>query len=191
MTEPAALLVVDVQNDFTEGGALGVAGGDAVAAGVTRYLATHGDQYTLVIGSRDWHDPVGDNGGHFAAGAPDYVTNWPVHCVADTEGAAYDPELNHAALTHHVKKGQGAHGYSAFEGVTDDGVGLAALLREHGIQRLDIVGIATDHCVRASGLDALDVVPQVRILSDLVAGVAPAASVASLAELTAKGASVV
>lgn len=191
MTEPAALLVVDVQNDFTEGGALGVAGGDAVAAGVTRYLATQGDQYTLVIGSRDWHDPVGDNGGHFAAGEPDYVTNWPVHCVADTQGAAYDPELNEAALTHHVKKGQGTHGYSAFEGVTDDGVGLAELLREHGIQRLDIVGIATDHCVRASGLDALDVVAQVRILSDLVAGVAPAASVASLAELAAKGAAVV
>lgn len=191
MTEPAALLVVDVQNDFTEGGALGVAGGDAVAAGVTRYLATHRDQYTLVIGSRDWHDPQGDNGGHFAAGEPDYVSNWPVHCVADTDGAAYDPELDSGALTHHVKKGQGTHGYSAFEGVTDDGVGLAELLRNHGIQRLDIVGIATDHCVRASGLDALEVVPQVRILSDLVAGVASASSVASLAELAAKGASVV
>lgn len=191
MTQPAALLVVDVQNDFTEGGALGVVGGDAVASGITQYLTTHGHEYDLVIGSRDWHDPDGDNSGHFATGEPDFVTNWPVHCVAGTPGAEYDPGLNTAALTHHVKKGQGAHGYSAFEGITEDGIGLAELLSRHRIRRLDIVGIATDHCVRASGLDAVPIVEQVRILRDLVAGVAPESSAAALAELTQHGVVVV
>ncbi|MGO1397583.1 MAG: isochorismatase family protein [Brevibacterium yomogidense] len=189
MTTGAALLVVDVQNDFTEGGALGVDGGDAVAAGVTRLLRDSGSDYDLIIGSRDWHDADGDNDGHFATGEPDFVSTWPVHCVAGTSGAEYDPELDTAPLTHHVKKGQGAHGYSAFDGVTDDGTRLADLLA--GTQRLDIVGIATDHCVRASGLDALDHLAEVRILTDLVAGVGEDSSRAALDELAAKGATLV
>ena len=189
MNRGTALLVVDVQNDFTEGGALCVTGGDAVAAGVSRLLQESGSDYDLIIGSRDWHDPDSDNGGHFAMGEPDFATNWPVHCVAGTPGAEYDPELDTAPLTHHVKKGQGAHGYSAFDGVTDDGTRLADLLA--GTGRLDIVGIATDHCVRASGLDALDHIGQVRILTDLVAGVGEETSRAALDELAAKGATLV
>jgi nicotinamidase/pyrazinamidase len=186
MTARTALLIVDVQNDFTEGGALGVDGGAAVAQGITALLQDRGEAYDLVIASRDWHDPDNDNDGHFATGAPDFVTNWPVHCVADTDGAAYHPALDTTPVTHHVKKGQGAHGYSAFEGVADDGARLADLLA--GVQRLDIAGIATDHCVRASGLDAVGIVPQVRILSDLVAGVGEESSHAALEELTARGA---
>lgn len=186
MTIRTALLIVDVQNDFTEGGALGVSGGDAVAAGVTVLLRGRGADYDLIIGSRDWHDADGDNDGHFATGEPDFVTNWPVHCVAGTAGAEYDPELDTAPLTHHVKKGQGAHGYSAFDGVTEDGTRLADLLA--GVERLDIVGIATDHCVRASGLDALDHVAEVRVLKGLIAGVGEDSSLAALDELVAKGA---
>ena len=189
MTARTALLIVDVQNDFTEGGALGVDGGAAVARGITALLQDRGETYDLVIASRDWHDPDSDNDGHFAQGAPDFVTNWPVHCVADTDGAAYHPALETTAVTHHVKKGQGSHGYSAFEGVTDDGERLADLLAD--AHRLDIAGIATDHCVRASGLDAVDVVDQVRILSDLVAGVGEETSRAALEELTARGAVIV
>lgn len=189
MTTGAALLIVDVQNDFTEGGALGVTGGDAVAAGVTRLLRDSAADYDLVIGSRDWHDPDSDNAGHFATGEPDFVTDWPVHCVAETVGAEYDPGLDTAPLTHHVKKGQGAHGYSAFDGVTADGTRLADLVA--GAQRLDIVGIATDHCVRASGLDALEHVAEVRILTDLVAGVGEDSSRAALDELAARGAALI
>ena len=189
MTARTALLIVDVQNDFTEGGALGVDGGAAVARGITALLHDRGDAYDLVIASRDWHDPDNDNDGHFAQGTPDFVTNWPVHCVADTDGAAYHPALETTGITHHVKKGQGTHGYSAFEGVTDDGERLADLLAD--VQRLDIAGIATDHCVRASGLDAVDVVDQVRIMSDLVAGVGEETSRAALEELTARGAVIV
>lgn len=101
-----ALLIVDIQNDFTEGGALGVNGGDRVAEEVTRYVDTHTDEYDAIIASRDWHDADSDNGGHFSQD-PDFVDTWPVHCVADTEGAAYDPLLSVDAITDHVRKGQG------------------------------------------------------------------------------------
>src|SRR5690606_22254312 len=84
-----ALLIVDVQNDFTEGGALAVAGGDAAASGISDLLAAQAGDYAVIIASRDWHDADSDNGGHFST-APDYTDSWPVHCVADTEGAAYD-----------------------------------------------------------------------------------------------------
>ncbi|GAA2098318.1 isochorismatase family protein [Brevibacterium salitolerans] len=189
----AALLIVDVQNDFTEGGALGVDGGSAAAAAITRHLAAHAQDYALVLASRDWHDPDSDNGGHFASGEPDYVTTWPVHCVAGTPGAEYDPALSTSAVTHHIRKGQGTHGYSAFEGVAEDGSTLAQILDAHGIDRLDIVGIATDHCVRASALDALEhrdrlaPLTEVRVLTDLVAGVAPGPSQAALEEIAAAG----
>lgn len=183
----AALFIVDVQNDFTEGGALAVAGGDAVAEAVTRYLASHAGDYALVIASRDWHDAESDNGGHFAE-SPDYVDTWPVHCVGGTPGADYDPGFDTTAVTHHVKKGQGIPAYSLFEGVTDDGHTVAELLSEHGILDVDVVGLATDHCVRASALDAIEHGRHVRILTDLIAGVAPEPSEAALAELAHAGA---
>ncbi len=183
-----ALFIVDVQNDFTEGGALGVDGGDAVAVGVSRFLEAHRDDYALVIASRDWHDGDNDNGGHFADGEPDFVDSWPVHCVAGTEGAEYDPGLDTSAVTHHVKKGQGVPAYSLFEGVTDDGETVADLLTAHGVTQVDVTGIATDYCVRASALDAIAHGRHVRVLTDLVAGVAPDSSDAALAELAHSGA---
>ncbi|MFC4139746.1 MULTISPECIES: isochorismatase family protein [unclassified Microbacterium] len=182
-----ALLVVDVQNDFTEGGALAVDGGDAVASGVSRLLAERAGDYAVIVASRDWHDAEGDNSGHFSA-EPDYVDTWPVHCVADTEGAAYDPLLDTAAITHHVRKGQGRPAYSMFEGTADDGATVAEILAAHGIVEADVVGIATDHCVRASALDAVSHGVHVRILTDLVAGVGEDSSAAALAELAHAGA---
>ena len=184
---PRALLVIDVQNDFTEGGALGVDGGAAVAAGISAHLARHRGDYELVVASRDWHDGDNDNGGHFAAGTPDFVGTWPVHCVAGTPGAAYHPDLATDAIDAHVRKGQGRPAYSAFEGVLEDGEPLAALLAERGITDIDVAGIATDYCVRASALDAAATGARVRVLTDLVAGVAPASSAAALEELRAAG----
>lgn len=183
-----ALFIVDVQNDFTEGGPLGVDGGDAVAEGISRYLADHADEYALIVASRDWHDATGDNGGHFAPENPDFVDTWPVHCVAETEGAQYDPGLNTESITHHVKKGQGKPAYSLFEGITDRGETASALLEEHGVLEVDLVGIATDYCVRASALHAIEQGRRVRILTDLVAGVAQESSEAALAELAYAGA---
>ncbi|WP_087009258.1 isochorismatase family protein [Gulosibacter sp. 10] len=185
-----ALLIVDVQNDFTEGGALGTEGGAQVAADVTAHARAHRDEYALVLASRDWHDADGDNGGHFAA-EPDYVDTWPVHCVAGTDGADYHPGLDRALIDVEVFKGQGAPHYSAFQGRTESGQRLAEVLAERGIRELDVVGIATDHCVRASALDALEAGLDVRVLDGLTSAVGEESRAAALAEVRAAGGSVV
>ncbi len=185
-----ALLIVDVQNDFTEGGALAVTGGDGVASGVSAFLAARAAEYDVIIASRDWHDAEGDNGGHFGA-VPDFVDTWPVHCVAGTPGAEYDALLVTDAVTHHVHKGQGRPAYSMFEGATESGETVGAILTAAGVVTADVVGIATDHCVRASALDAIAHGVRVRILTDLVAGVAPEPSTAALAELAHAGAELI
>lgn len=185
------LLIVDVQNDFTEGGALGCDGGAAVAAGITRHLAAHATDYTVVVASRDWHDSDNDNGGHFATdGPPDFATTWPVHCVAGTKGADYHGEFDTSLVTHHVKKGQGVPSYSMFEGVTDDGKTVAQVLDEYGVTDVDVVGIATDYCVLASSKDAIGVGRGVTIVSDLVAAVTPETGAVALAELVSLGADI-
>lgn len=182
-----ALLIVDVQNDFTEGGALAVTGGDAVASAVSAFLAERAVDYDVIIASRDWHDADGDNGGHFAE-APDFVDTWPAHCVAGTEGAEYDPLLVTDSITHHVHKGQGRPAYSMFEGATPAGETVGGILAAAGVLAADVVGIATDHCVRASALDAIDHGVRVRVFTDLIAGVGAASSAAALAELAHAGA---
>jgi nicotinamidase/pyrazinamidase len=183
-----ALFIIDVQNDFTEGGALGVEGGAAVAAGISRYLAEHPDRYDEVIASRDWHDADNDNGGHFAtASAPDFVTTWPVHCVGGTPGAAFHPNLDTTAITVQVRKGQGRPAYSIFEGVAEDGEPLRKKLDDLDIDEIDVVGIATDYCVLASALDAVKTGRTVRVFDDLVAGVASESSSAALEQLSAAG----
>ncbi|WP_110588399.1 isochorismatase family protein [Microbacterium suaedae] len=182
-----ALLIVDVQNDFTEEGALAVTGGDAVAIGVTRLLGAQARDYACIIASRDWHDADSDNGGHFSED-PDFVDTWPRHCVAGTPGAEYDPWFDPAAVTHHVKKGQGVPAYSLFEGKTDDGETAAEILSAHDVDGVDVVGLATDHCVFASSRDALAEGLRVRIFTDLVAGVATESSHAALEKLVAGGA---
>ncbi|WP_169253320.1 isochorismatase family protein [Brevibacterium sp. 'Marine'] len=182
-----ALLIVDVQNDFTEGGALGVTGGDAVAEGISAHLDVHAGDYDAVIASRDWHDADNDNGGHFSD-TPDFVDSWPVHCVAGTTGAEFDPLLDTSAITREVRKGQGKPDYSAFQGITDTGSRLGELLTELTITEVDVVGIATDHCVRASALDALSAGLSVRVLTDLIAGVGEETSAAALAEVEKAGA---
>lgn len=185
-----ALFIVDVQNDFTEGGALGVAGGDAVAERITAFLREHAGSYDIIVASRDWHDAESNNGGHFSE-HPDYVDTWPVHCVAGTTGADYDPGLATNAITHHLYKGQGKPDYSLFQGVTEDQQTAADLLSEAKITDVDVVGIATDHCVRASALDALDQGVRVRVLSHMTAGVGAESSSAALDELRANGAEIV
>ncbi|TFD32687.1 isochorismatase family protein [Cryobacterium cryoconiti] len=179
-----ALFIIDVQNDFTEGGALAVEGGSAVAEGISALLLEHPDAYDVIFASRDWHDPDSDNGGHFAReGDPDYTESWPVHCVAGTPGAEYHPSLLVPDTTIHIRKGQGEAGYSIFDGVSEGGEKTGELLIANGVTDIDIVGLATDHCVRASGLDALEHGQHVRVLTDLVAGVARESSDAALAEL--------
>jgi nicotinamidase/pyrazinamidase len=185
-----ALLIIDVQNDFTEGGALAIAGGDAVASGISDFLAAHADDYDVVAASRDWHDAEGDNGGHFAD-TPDFVDTWPVHCVAGTSGAEYDELFATDAVSHHVHKGQGRPAYSMFEGVTQDGSTVAEVLSARGVLTADVVGLATDHCVRASVLDAIAHGVRIRVLTDLVAGVGSESSERALAEMAHAGAELI
>lgn len=185
-----ALFIIDVQNDFTEGGALGVEGGAAVAQGITDYLVSDAAEYDVVFASRDWHDGHNDNGGHFHE-TPDFVDTWPAHCVAFTPGADYHPALDNSLIDVHVQKGQGKPAYSIFEGVTESGQTVHQALDELEITDVDVVGIATDYCVLASALDALGSGRAVRVLSDLVAGVADESSAAALERLAAEGAEVV
>lgn len=185
-----ALFIIDVQNDFTEGGALAVAGGAAVARGITAYLESDAADYDVVFASRDWHDNDTDNGGHFGE-TPDFVDTWPAHCVAFTAGADYHPELDESLIDVHVRKGQGKPAYSIFEGTTESGQTVREALDELEVTEVDIVGIATDYCVLASALDALDAARHVRVLSDLVAGVAADTSSVALERLAAAGAAIV
>src|SRR5699024_2098865 len=181
-----ALLIVDVQNDFTEGGALCVTGGDRVAEGITGHLEAHAVDYSAIIASRDWHDAGSENGGQFSD-TPNFGDICAVHCVDDSTGAEFDPLLSTAAITHEVRKGQGRPDYSAFQGTTETGSSLGELLEELTVTELDVVGIATDHCVRASALDALDSGVKVRVLTDLAAGVGEESSEAALSEVETAG----
>ena len=184
-----ALIVVDVQNDFVEGGSLGVTGGRDVATRISEHLAEHAGDYAVIAASRDWHHGHDTNSGHFAEPGeePDFVTTWPVHCVSDGPGSDYPPELVTDAVTHHLRKGQGVPAYSAFEGVTDDGLPLADVLSAAGVTEVEISGIATDYCVRATALDARQAGFAVRLLDGLHAGVAPETSAAALAEMAEAG----
>lgn len=184
-----ALVIIDVQNDFTEGGALPVTGGAAVAEAVSALLAAHPDSYGQIYASRDWHDAESSNSGHFALDTePDFVDTWPVHGVADTVGAEYHPALSLPESTVHILKGQGQPGYSIFDGVDAAGEKFGERLIAAGVTDVDLVGLATDFCVRASGLDALDHGQHVRVFTDLVAGVADESADQALAELAHAGA---
>ena len=180
-----ALLIVDVQNDFCEGGSLAVDGGAAVVAAINAYLATE-PAYDHVVATADHHI---DPGSHFSD-HPDYVSSWPRHCVAGTAGADFHPALDTAAVEAVFRKGEYAAAYSGFEG-SAGGVRLADWLRSHGVDEVDVAGIATDYCVRATALDAIGEGFTTRVLVDLIAGVAPESSAAALDELRAQGVSLI
>jgi nicotinamidase/pyrazinamidase len=175
-----ALIVVDVQNDFCEGGSLAVAGGTAVAAAITEHVRSAG--YDHVVATRDHHI---DPGGHFAE-QPDFLETWPVHCVVGTGGVELHANLDPEPIAAVFDKGEYAAAYSGFEG-TADGVGLADWLRGHGVDTVDVVGIATDHCVRATALDAVGNGFATRVLLPLTAGVAEASTEAALEQLRTAG----
>lgn len=183
-----ALIVVDVQNDFCEGGSLAVEGGGAVAEGVSRHLTEHGTRYAAVVATADWHVDPGD---HWSD-EPDFQNSWPVHCEVGTIGAEFHPGL--APALEHVqavfRKGEHEAAYSGFEGATEihgRRLGLAEWLRERGIASVEVAGIATDYCVRATALDAVGQGLRTTVLGDLTAGVAPESTERALEELRAAG----
>jgi nicotinamidase/pyrazinamidase len=185
-----ALLVVDVQNDFCEGGSLAVTGGAGVAAAISDYLHSRGEEYAAIAATQDWHV---DPGAHFARppAEPDYVDTWPPHCVVGTPGAQLHPNLDTDLVMATFRKGLHAAAYSGFEGTTHGTGGreetLAEWLADRAIEAVDVVGLATDHCVRATALDAMAAGFQTRVLLDLTAGVAPATTQSALDQLRTGG----
>jgi nicotinamidase/pyrazinamidase len=180
-----ALIVVDVQNDFCEGGSLAVAGGAEVARRLAELIADdHG--YDQVVATRDHHIDPGD---HFSP-QPDFEDSWPPHCVAGTIGADLHPNLAGTSFAAVFDKGEYAAAYSGFEGSSGEGVALADWLRDHGVTDVDVCGIATDYCVRATALDAARNGFTTTVLLDLTAAVAPAETDEVITELAGAGVAV-
>ena len=191
MTEQRrALIIVDVQNDFCEGGSLAVGGGADVARRIDDHVRGHGhgQDYSTLVATADWHD---DPGAHFSE-HPDYIDSWPAHCRIGTGGGDFHPAVEEAVAQVDAifRKGRHAAAYSGFEGYAGRSgtqVGLAQWLRENEIGAVDIVGIATDHCVRATALDAVREGFATRVILDLTAGVARETTDRALRELRGAG----
>jgi nicotinamidase/pyrazinamidase len=184
-----ALIVVDVQNDFCEGGSLAVHGGAEVAFRIGQLLhhwSNHDPKapdYDLAVATRDHHVDPGD---HFSD-RPDFDTSWPAHCVVGTDGEAFHPNLDPQPFDAVFLKGENAAAYSGFEGRSGDGTTLADWLREHDVTDVDVCGIATDYCVRATALDAVQAGFDTRLLRRLCAGVAPQSTDRALGEMQDAG----
>ncbi len=178
-----ALIIVDVQNDFCEGGSLAVAGGGAVARAISSLLASPDHGYAHVVATTDYHI---DPGSHFSDN-PDYWQSWPRHCVAGSPGAHFHPDLVTSGIEAVFRKGAHAAAYSGFEGVDENGTPLADWLRTHDVDQVDVVGIATDYCVRATAADAAAAGFGTRVLLGLTAGVDPRTTAEAIAALRDAG----
>jgi nicotinamidase/pyrazinamidase len=177
-----ALIIVDVQNDFCEGGSLAVAGGATVARAISQHVASE-PGYGHVVATKDFHV---DPGAHFSD-HPDYAASWPPHCVAGTAGADFHPDLDTALVEAVFRKGAHAAAYSGFEGTDEAGTPLADWLRARDVDEVDVVGIATDYCVHATAADAARIGFGTRVLLDLTAGVAPDSTAKAVEDLRALG----
>ncbi|GAA2616076.1 isochorismatase family protein [Streptomyces axinellae] len=182
-----ALIVVDVQNDFCEGGSLAVAGGADVAAAITDLVGDASAGYRHIVATRDAHIAPGD---HFSE-QPDYEHSWPPHCVAGTEGIGFHPNFAPAVASGSIEavfdKGAYSAAYSGFEGADENGVSLGDWLRAREVAEVDVVGLATDHCVRETALDAAREGFRTQVLLDLTAGVAEGTVLRALDELRDAG----
>jgi nicotinamidase/pyrazinamidase len=175
---------VDVQNDFCEGGSLAVAGGASAAKLISAYLAgPDGARYDHVVATQDHHV---DPGAHFSA-HPDFAGSWPRHCVAGTSGAEFHPDLDTSRITEVFRKGEYEAAYSGFEGSNADGGSLLDWLSERNVTHVDIAGLATDYCVRATAADAGSAGFVTTVLLSLTAGVAEPTTAAALESMRAAG----
>ncbi len=181
-----ALLVVDVQNDFCEGGSLAVSGGSALAQRITQYMHQSSQGYELILASKDNH--VRPHG-HFA-NQPDFLNTWPPHCLAGTRGSEFHPALDFSYFDHIILKGEYQAAYSSFEGSDDAGKSLVDILEKREIDAIDLCGIATDFCVLQSAMNALNLGYPTTVFLDLVAGVSRQASMDALEEMQSRGANI-
>ncbi|WNB85098.1 isochorismatase family protein [Cellulomonas sp. ATA003] len=185
ISEPThrALLIVDVQPTFCEGGSLPVDGGDDVAHAVAAFASLRRDRYDTLVTTQDWHVDPGD---HFSD-EPDFVDSWPPHAVAGTQEAELHPALSELYPEVMVKKGENQAAYSGFEGLDGEGRPLASILADLEITEVDVVGLAESHCVKATALDAVRAGLRTRVLTDLTAPVTPEQGAAARAELADAG----
>ncbi|WP_427018468.1 isochorismatase family protein [Pseudarthrobacter sp. P1] len=199
-----ALIIVDMQNDFCEGGTLAIAGGAALAGEISELLDSGAD-FDFVVATQDWHE---DPGTHFSE-TPNFTTSWPVHCKAGSKGAALHRDLDQDNIDAYFRKGMFDAGYSGFDallapedevrvgereaGEDDDTeadteiVSLDDWLRGNDVDEVTIVGLATDHCVKATALDAVQAGYATTVLKDYVLGVDEDASEAALQEMADAG----
>jgi nicotinamidase/pyrazinamidase len=183
MVEPVrALIIVDVQYDFCEGGSVPVTGGMALASAINDYLAGE-PGYHHVVATEDFHIDPGD---HFSE-RPDFASSWPPHCVAGSPGADFQPDLDTGRIEAVFRKGAYAAAYSGFEGVDENGTSLLEWLRQRGVDEVDVVGIATDYCVRRTAEDAARAGLTTRVLVDLTAAVAVDSVAVALEEMRTAG----
>lgn len=201
-----ALIVVDVQNDFCEGGSLAVAGGAEVAGRISEYIDEHYEDFDYIVATQDWHI---DPGTHFSED-PDFVESWPAHCVAGSEGARTHPDFDTEQVDAFFRKGRYEAAYSGFEGVLapevevplgerraqgtdaeaegdEEAIGLDDWLQQREVEEVVVVGLATDHCVRATALDAVQAGYSTTVIRDLTAGVAESTTQAALEEMEDAG----
>ncbi len=182
-----ALLIVDLQNDFIEGGSLPVPGAKQVVAHVARHVRHFRSEYTFVVATRDYHE---DPGAHFAD-QPDYVNTWPKHCVIGTPGAAFCTPIANLVreklIQAVVDKGRHGAAYSGFEATDPRGHLLVDVLKEARIDHIDICGLATEYCVRATALDARKRDFQVRVLVNLCGALTPESGQRAMEEMKAAG----
>ncbi|MGL4831033.1 MAG: isochorismatase family protein [Propionibacteriaceae bacterium] len=183
-----ALIIVDVQNDFTEGGSLAVSGGAEVAQRIAQYVHDEQQSYDLIVATADWHIDPGDHWAE-AGQEPNFTTTWPVHCAAGSTGAAFHPDFAPALeyVTEIFRKGHYSAAYSGFEATSPDGDDLGLYCHQREVTQVDICGLATDYCVKATAIDAVDEGLQVRVLLDLCAGVAPESTAAARSEMAELG----
>ncbi|MET3369313.1 isochorismatase family protein [Arthrobacter sp. M2012083] len=185
-----ALIIVDVQNDFCEGGTLAVEGGAAVAGAITEYVDANQQHFDHIVATQDWHIEPGD---HFSDD-PDMVDSWPPHCRARSKGAELHEDLDPEYIQAYFRKGQFTAAYSGFEGVLapeddvptgdlkagtavaevldEDAIGLDDWLQSHDVEEVVVVGLATDYCVKATALDAVQAGYTTTVIAELTAGIA-------------------
>lgn len=185
--ERRAIIVVDPQPDFFEGGALPVTGATRTAAKIAEHLRTHGEDYALKIVTQDWHIDPGD---HWSD-RPNFVSTWPRHCAADSEGARIHPVLADESWDVVIRKGQFLGAYSGFEGTNATGATLAEVLKSAEVDAVNVVGFATDHCVKATALDARALGFDVCVMLDLCAGVDPDTTREAISDMTNAGVALV
>ncbi|WEV71939.1 isochorismatase family protein [Bifidobacterium sp. ESL0790] len=194
-----ALIIVDVQPTFCEGGELGVEGGTAVAERIAQYVKAHKGDYAYIATTQDWHI---EPGSHFSD-HPDFVDSWPKHGVAGTPNAELMPQIAALGVEHHFKKGQYASAYSGFEGIEDntdrvqtrdefaemqkDGKTLAQGLKGANVDHIDVVGLAESHCVKETALDAKKLGYSVTVFEDMTEPVSKDQGVSARKQMSEAG----